>query len=97
MNEGLCWFIANFITLAIGYAIVVIQCNKEKSKVKDAWLLLGMFLIHLSGLFCSNMVESRCVQPIDVYRGKTELKLDKTIINDSIVNIDTTVIFKQSK
>lgn len=34
------------------------------------------------------------ISPIDVYRGKTELKITKTIVNDQLIHCDSIVVLK---
>lgn len=34
------------------------------------------------------------IPAIDVYRGKTELKITKTIVNDQLIHCDSTVVLK---
>lgn len=34
------------------------------------------------------------ISPIDVYRGKTELKITKTIVNDQLIYCDSVVVLK---
>lgn len=64
----------------------------------------GMFLILYSILFClltgiifdyGNENSINCPTALDVYRGKTDLQINKTVKNDSIlIKCDSVVVYK---
>lgn len=51
--------------------------------------------IAITGIFVL-VANTSTPNAIDVYRGKTELKINKEVINDSIVKCDSIVIFKDN-
>ncbi len=51
---------------------------------------LGIFIGFIIGIICGGFISGGQVQPIDVYRGKTELVV--TYKND--VAVDSTVVYK---
>ena len=53
-------------------------------------LLLGVVLTFISGLISFIIVDSQCIKPIDVYRGKTTLEIT---YRDSVA-VDSVVVYK---
>lgn len=85
-------FLLSYITLFTG----MIMATKMGGEFKGH---IGAYLIISSGAFLvyGFIIVSDTPKAIDVYRGKTELKIDKSFIgNDTIVK-DTIVVFKRKE
>lgn len=76
------------ISVVLG-SLLVVKTNKSR------YFVLGIFLLIFSGACFYKFVTYNNVTPLDVYRGKTELKITETKIGDSIVKKDSVVVFKK--
>lgn len=69
--------------------------NKDRSGLLFLYTIVTILCLIFSAALMSNN-EDKQPTALDVYRGKTELKVKQTIINDSIVEqTDSIVIFKK--
>ena len=84
-----CIFYFLFLISTILGSLLVIKVNKSH------YFGLGIFLLIFSGACFYKFVTYNNVTPLDVYRGKTELKITETKIGDSIVKKDSVVVFKK--
>lgn len=58
--------------------------------------IIGILLILLGSLFFWTALTSiDSVTPLDVYRGKTELKITETRIDTAVIKRDSVVVFKE--
>ena len=78
-----------FLISAILGSLLVIKAKES------CYFGLGIFLLIFSGACFYRCVTYNNVTPLDVYRGKTELKIIETKIGDSIVKKDSIVVFKK--
>lgn len=77
-----------FVFAIILYIFIVFVSGKDLNKIKAFVILIPFFLT--TGIIFSLMVLSDTPQAIDVYRGKTTLKIT---YKDGVA-IDSTVVFK---
>ena len=75
--------------------------------VKDReWSIWGLFralyagpsipiMIILSIFIALDYFQESEPKAIDVYRGKTELRIEQKVVNDNVVSCDTTVVWKK--
>lgn len=72
------------------------------SKLTDSVIILTLLILAFLGAFnlCAGIVSSLeykdTIQPIEVYRGNTELKIETRTINGEVVSCDTVVIRKKT-
>lgn len=77
-------------------------CSEKYNNIDRAsTLFLQNVIVMLTFIFLSaiigNYTNTKIPTALDVYRGKTELQITKTMINDSIVEkCDTIVLFKKN-
>ena len=77
-------------------ALILVCCIAQILTTKNAINAVCSFFIFLLSLIMG-IVFAVSVSPptaIDVYRGRTKLQITETVIGDSIVKKDSTVIFK---
>lgn len=55
------------------------------------WVIVAFLALMLNDYLFRDIPKA-----IDVYRGKTELKLEYTIVDKDTVSVDSTVVFKQN-
>lgn len=75
---------------------IVVYINSDTPVIKEmltTFCSVTMLVIGIGLIIASTWQEEP--EAIDVYRGKTELKIKQEIINDEIVSMDTTVVWKQ--
>lgn len=71
------------------------------NKLTDSSLVLTFMIIALLGAFnlgmgiVSSLDYKETIQPIEVYRGNTELKIETREINGEVVSCDTVVVRKK--
>ena len=71
-----------------------------KDEPKKDLYALGLYMtssLTMSILIATAIYTNPIPSAIDVYRGKTELKINKEMVNDSIVKCDSIVVFKDIK
>lgn len=56
---------------------------------------VGALLVLLGGIFLGLWLSDNRITPLDVYRGKTELKIIETKIDTVVIKRDTIVVFKE--
>lgn len=79
--------ICAIILIILGIVLIGVNKCSELSS-------LGITMIFAAGLILGVFINEPKIKPIDVYRGKTELKI-KTIMEDSvIIKRDSTVVLK---
>jgi hypothetical protein len=70
-------------------------------KLTDSVIILTLLTLAFLGTFnlCAGVISSleykETIQPIEVYRGNTELKIETRTINGEVVSCDTVVIRKK--
>lgn len=70
-------------------------------KLTDSVIILTLLILAFLGAFnlCAGVISSlehkETIQPIEVYRGNTELKIETRTINGEVVSCDTVVIRKK--
>lgn len=78
-----------FLISAVLGGLLVLKTNKS------CYFGLGIFLLIFSGSCFYIFVTYNNVTPLDVYRGRTELKITETKIGNNIVKKDSVVVFKK--
>lgn len=94
-------------TLIIGIitigSIVLFMCSLEDKKTltpnkAQSFLFFTCFLSTLTGIFIDSILYERTLDTtptvLDVYRDKTTLNINVTYQNDSIIQKDSTVLYK---
>lgn len=82
------------VALVAGILILVISSCIGDSNSTIAGMFGGLFVF--LGLFAIINIISPSPEPIDVYRGNTELKITGTYKDSIFIPTDSTVIFKSS-
>lgn len=93
-------YVIFIICLIVWFTLYCLICStKCDNKDRGGFLVLyNIFFILTFSLLSAIIGNKMTKQPsaLDVYRGKTELKITKTIMNDSIIEkCDTIVVFKK--
>lgn len=89
MNSLIITFIETLVISALSSVIIF---SSEKKVIKIIALFIIIFDYLLWGCFC---IEQRKIKAIEVYRGKTELKIEDKYINGELVKSDTIVVYKK--
>lgn len=82
-----------FGIIVFWYHLVIKDSNKNNCA-------LGLVISSILTFACLISLVLKCntiPEAIDVYRGKTELKIRKEIIDNSVVKCDSIVVFKDNK
>lgn len=94
-------FFSAFTIFLIIYAIIEFYKFFKKTKISNdekrtlrglIWMLITTSISTITIL--TTIFNETQPKAIDVYRGDTELSIRKEMVNDSIVKIDTNIIFK---
>lgn len=99
--------IVYFIIVAgLLFPVITILNAVRKKYDKDAdvkaFYILAMadrvvFILAMVALMGTLNFFTKEPEAIDVYRGKTELYIEQTMIGNKVIKSDTTVVFKQEK
>ena len=84
------------ILLIVGFIAIFMIANKSTSRLRSFAILWALFL-SIGGVVLNDLLNYKYPQAIDVYRNNTELVVTTTVKNDTIIECDTTVIFKKAK
>ena len=84
-----------FSCIIVIYGIVSIFTAKDSSE--DRLIYITSIFIGAMGIIISLIIlfTTKDIKPIDVYRGKTELKITETKIDSVVVKRDTLVVWKE--
>lgn len=80
------------LLIYVDYRIVI--CDDDID-ARIGYLACSMTLVMLLTTLSYIYIDSKHPSALDVYRGKTELEITKTFVNDSINKCDTIVVFKK--
>lgn len=92
--------LVSIIFIIIGILLIIGVASMDESNNS-----FGNFC-RVCGGFCGSVIlisigigmlvyEPKDPKAIDVYRGKTELQIEKKIVNDKVVSADSTVIWRK--
>lgn len=91
--------IVSGVLLILLFILMII--SDVHNKLTDSSLVLTFIIVALLGVFnfCMGIVSlldyKEVIQPIEVYRGNTELKIETREINGEVVSCDTVVVRKK--
>ena len=76
------------VTLVLSGILLCLSSESDKPILGAVFLCIACLLAYL------NPIISPSVDPIDVYRGRTKLEIRETVVDDIVVETDTTVVYK---
>lgn len=91
--------IASGVLLILLFLLMIISVFSDK--LSDSTLILTFMIIAFLGAFnlgmgvVSLLEHKETIQPIEVYRGNTELRIETREINGEVVSCDTVVVRKK--
>ena len=91
--------IVSGVLLILLFLLMIISLFHDK--LSDSALVLTFMIVALLGAFnlgmgvVSLLDYKEAIQPIEVYRGNTELKIETREINGEVVSCDTVVVRKK--
>jgi len=91
--------IGSGVLLILLFLIMII--STFQNKLTDSVIVLAFMILALLGAFnigmgvVSLLEHKEVIQPIEVYRGNTELRIETREINGEVVSCDTVVVRKK--
>lgn len=92
--------IVSGVLLILLFLLIIISAFCD-GKLSDSTIVLAFIIVALLGAFnlgmgiVSLLDYKETIQPIEVYRGNTELKIETRAINGEVVSCDTVVVRKK--
>ena len=91
------YFIIMLLIWIIYVTVIIVSAINNINGKRKAIIISILTAIIIILTLISVKINPDNVKPIDVYRGKTELKITKTYRDSIIIGIDSVVVYKKLK